>query len=347
MPVLTKGDLVSALRSVTKTGPTGKGKSKPNRLVTLVKEVDSTKGAYEQSVRDYMSCVLRPDLYTAKIPSIFPVPSHLCQTKGTSYLTTNATGNLVVALVPHLVANILVYNNNVALTEASSWTAGSITTTTPASINNYHAQFRVVGAWLKCEYLEPSNTRKGIIAAGFLHYNAFSGAGILPSGFTNDALRDQPGVATLNASTNPKAWARYVPLDPSYLSFASGSVSGSYPCCAWSLSGGAPSSVVAVTYRVVYEIIPLPQYTDLLVPTLGPAGDSSKAITSMASQPTSGSGSSPSLGEKIGTAIRDAGKKISDNAQDLVMGLVSDKIKTYTEVIVPPAKGGTVTVRRR
>lgn len=332
--------VLNVLKSVAKSGVTDKGKRKPQKVVRLLQDVAGNSERYTQAMKDYMSCVLRPDLFTAKIPSVFPVPSHLCQAKGTQYLTTNASGNLAVALVPHLTGGILMYNNTASYTEAAAWNTGGPAQIIPAIINNYHANFRVVGAWLKAEYLEPTNTRKGIISCGFMPYNPFSGAGLLPNGFTNDALRDQPGVETYNASTTPRAWGRYTPIDPTSLVFSSGSFAGNYPAVAWCLTGGAATSTVSVSYRVVYEIIPLPQYTDLLVPTLGPTGDPIEAVSKLAPVPTAGSGTEPSsLGLKLGSLVRDAGKKVRERIEDVVYGLVSDKVTDYTVRIAVPAMG--------
>lgn len=333
-------DLVRVLKSVAKSGVTDKGKRKPQKVVRLLQDVAGSKERYSQAMKDYVACVLRPDLYTAKIPSLFPVPSHLCQAKGTQYLTTNSAGCLALALAPHQTTGILTYNNTSSYAEASAWNAGGPTSIIPAIINSYHANFRVVGAWLKVEYLEPSNTRKGIIACGFLPYSPFAGGGLLPNGFTNDALRDQPGIETYNASTTPRAWGRYTPIDPTSLVFSSGSFAGSYPSVAWCLTGGVASSTVSVSYRVVYEIVPLPQYTDLLVPTLGPSGDPVEAVSKLATAPTAGSGTEPStLGLKLGALARNTGKKIRDQAEDFVYGVVADKVADYTNWTPVPAKG--------
>lgn len=298
-----------------------------------MQQAKDAKTAYNGAIREYAACVLRPDLYTAKIPSLFPIPTHLCQTKGVQYLTTNATGNICIGLLPHRVANTLVYNNSASYTETSTWLAGSWSEAVPAAINTYSTQFRVVAAWMKVEYLEPALTRKGVITCGFMPYSPFAGG----VAFTNDALRDQPGVQAYNASTTPKAWGRYVPIDPSSLVFYSGTLTGTQPTIAWCLTGGAANSSVAVAYRIVYEIVPAPQYTDLLVPTKGPQGDPNDAVVKLASAPTSGTGDLSS-GGSFAMKFKEGAKGLREHMEEYAYSAAADKLRAYADTIVRPQR---------
>lgn len=293
------------------TGPTGKGKRKPEKLKQARVAAVENEERLKLDTLDYMTCVLRPDLYTAKIPSMFPIPSTTAQTKGVSYFTANASGNFAAFLRPHNLGGSLVTYSAAALGEGVVWQTTTAVVSVPASILNYTSQFRLVGAYLKIDVLEPSLTRKGILTAGYLPYSPDN-----PK-FTNDTLRDQPGVETVNAASTPKQWARYVPLDSYSLQF-SNTYSG--PCLAVCLSGGAAGTQIALGYRMVYEFVPNGDVTDLLVPTLSKPQDPHKALSVVQTAPTSGSWM-PDL-----NPLKDY---IKDNVKDLVkagVATVSEKL---------------------
>lgn len=318
MQVIPAASLAKMLKAVRKPGPTGKGKRKTQKVEQLRVVSKEALDQYNEANLDYISCVLRPDLYTAKIPSPFPVPSHVCQSKGTIYVNANATGNLGIVLAPSNLATMITVVNGPTLGEGVVWNTATSASSTPASINGYSAKARVVGAWIKAECLEPDLTRKGVISAGFLPYNPMQS----PSGttFTNDSLRDQPGVATYNASQVAKCWARYIPLDPADLTFDT-NYSNQDSTCVWSLSGGPANTQVAITYRVVHEIIPLPSQTDLLCPTLGDIGDPVAVIKMAANAATCGSSQFPG-GAEIGQ-FKDA---VLQAAAGKVVGKVAESV---------------------
>lgn len=119
------------------------------------------------------------------------------------------------------------------------------------------------------------NVRTGTAVAGFLPYDPMSGA----YSFTADSLRDQPGVITYTLSTHNKVRTIYVPMDPTWTAFASKGVTPgtAYPTLVVAIFNaidGTNAHALNISYRVVYEYIPLPSETDLLIPTESPAGSS-------------------------------------------------------------------------
>jgi len=116
-------------------------------------------------------------------------------------------------------------------------------------------------------------TRQGVLTAVYMPYNVTNNSNV-----TCDALRDQPGSLTVNAAINPSIKVTYTPVDPSAFTFTGQSVdpannnqassSQTTPCLVIVGMGLAAGSQLSVQYRVVYEIIPTPSMTDLLMPTI-------------------------------------------------------------------------------
>lgn len=271
-------------QSQKKPGPTKKARANPRKLAKLGANALSTRKQLKQAELDYIKCVLRPDLYTAKIPSLFPVPSHLSQWKGTFYSTTNATGCFYVYMYPWCNNSTPInYCNAAGLGEGVGFSTVTQTSYGNPSWTGYAGNFRIVGAWLKLSILTSNMNRQGILNAAYIPYSPNSSA------FTFDTIRDQPGCDSYNASEIADVWCRYIPLDPSALAFTT--LTGSAPpALVAAVSGAYPNSQVAITYRVVAEIIPAANYTDLLVPTIGPSGSGESALQKIVSAPSSGSG---------------------------------------------------------
>lgn len=251
-------------------GPTNKGVRKPNKLAKLEGMARDLQVRHTEADLDYLKCLLRPDLYTAKAPSTVPVLSHVTQTKGVNYVAASATGTLGLVLAPW--ADVGMFQTSTVgigeglVLNAATWIQG-----TAASGVGFQTRRRVVGAYLKVTCLTPDLNRTGVLSVGYYADNC-----ILTGGFTPDSLRDLETTATVYLNDRVSAQAIYLPLDPRSYAFQAPNVdldgvaginSGHAPTIAAIVTGAVANAQFAVTYRVVHEIIPLGNYTDLLVPT--------------------------------------------------------------------------------
>jgi len=257
-------------------GPTIKALEKSRKLDKAVEKAIARREDYSADELQYMLCLTRPDLYTAKIPSLYPVPSFVTHCKALTYVTATSAGNAVLVLMPHNDTAPLYYTPAAGTTQptetggfgAFTW---SVSPSSPTA--SYAARRRVVGAYIKVTSMSPAMTRQGVLTAVYMPYNVTNNSNV-----TCDSLRDQPGSLTVNAAINPSIKVTYTPVDPSSFTFTGQSVdpanntqassSQTTPCLVVACMGLAAGSQLSVQYRVVYEIIPTPSMTDLLMPTI-------------------------------------------------------------------------------
>lgn len=205
-----------------------------------------------------------------------PIPSCLCQCKGTVYATSGATlGFLKVVLCPYTDNGVLQISNSDAITEATPFPSWAGTTSVVSPTNTYSVQRRVVGAILEVEAIASDLSRTGLITASYLPYNPNTS----PSapGFNFDSLRDQPGTQTYALNKRTRARTTFLPYDPTYYIFGQPNVGAGahYPSLVVAVAGATNGTVgqqFRISYRVVYEYVPVPTMTDLLVTTQGPQG---------------------------------------------------------------------------
>ena len=261
----------------TELGPTSKANKHPAKMAKLEQAYLSRKEALTNEEAEYLRCLLRPDLYTAKIPSAMPVPTHVSQTKGVLYRSTNDNGCLVVSLRPQYDNQMLCIVDEANLNETYPH-LGQLTNAMIAqsSIENHAQSRRVVGAYLEVIALEPALNRKGVLTLANIPFDVLSAT----QGWSYDGIRDQPTARTVNVAETPRAAAVYTPLDPSALVFTwpSTAVGTGYPGVVALIAGAGKNANFAIKFRVVHEVIPSSTYTDLLVPTVGPRGAPEKAV---------------------------------------------------------------------
>jgi len=270
-------DVPRNLRAATvPLGPTIKALEKSRKFDKALEKAIARHEEYGTDELQYMLCLTRPDLYTAKIPSLYPVPSFVTHCKALTYVTATSSGNVALVLMPHNDTAPLYYTPAAGTTQptetggfgAFTW---SVSSSSPTAA--YAARRRVVGAYLKVTSMSPAMTRQGVLTAVYMPYNVTNNSNV-----TCDALRDQPGSLTVNAAINPSIKVTYTPVDPSSFTFTGQSVdpanntqastSQTTPCLVIAGMGLAAGSQLSVQYRVVYEIIPTPSMTDLLMPTI-------------------------------------------------------------------------------
>ena len=282
---ISRGAIIEAPKSlrlrVENGGVTAKGAAKPEKLARLLAKAQSeheklTKGQY-----DYMACVLRPDLYSAKIPSLFPVPSFVTSVKGTTYVNTSTTGTLAVRLMPHMDTSVLTACNAGANlpSETMSWNNYIYSAISPAIASptaTAATRRRVVGGFMKITVLTPAMNRQGLLSMAFLPWDP-----AVSTNTTADTVRDWPGSRTVNIADTTSLKGIYLPLDPNSLNYNGINTNPSenqgsnlnFPCVVGFVSGAVASTPVAIEYRIVYEMIPMGNLTDLLDMTTAASAD--------------------------------------------------------------------------
>jgi len=282
---------------------------------TLRNDAVDNKRALREEELQYIMSVLRPDLYSAKIPSVLPIPTSLAATKNTLYFSTNASGCVVGALTPHADAGVFVYNNGSLVSEPTTWGSltGSITSGATAVYGNCFSR-RVVSAYLEVQCLTSDANRSGLLTIGFLPFNCFTA-----SNFTFDTLRDQPSTKVVNLAKEPSSRCIYVPIDPSALVFT-GNTSGvgltaaNFPCIAFGITGGAASTNIVARYRIVHEFVPIANLTDLCAPSLARASKNPDQSIALAAQ----TAQSYNMGNSISSVLKNIAQEVSSFGIDLV-----------------------------
>jgi hypothetical protein len=262
----------SGKNSLQQVGPTSRGLRNPRKLDKLGKAAQESHAAQHDAAIEYLKCLIRPDLYTARVPNPLPVYTCLCQSKGTFYLTPNAQGNLVVALRPTADAGaVLAFTSDATLTESSplSGLTWSIVAGTTPPTSSVAQSRRIVGAFLEIEDLAPDMYRTGILSAAFLPYS------YTVANMTYDTVRDQQGCLTSGANSKPVLRTFWRPYDTVYTEFSTPGVgiASQEPTLFALISGAVTASSVnqiRVSYRVIYEFVPKPGQTDLLIAQKGP-----------------------------------------------------------------------------
>lgn len=251
--------------------------AKSKSLVNL--SANRAQHRFNSAEEAYLKLVKKPLTAPAvKIPSPYPIATHLSQTKSTYTMNTSATGYLVAVLKPHADASML-FTATMAggnpIVDATVFQSLTFAGTCVSSIQGYAIKRRVVAAYLSAESLASDNNRIGIMTAAYMPYN------VITSGVTNiDSLRDQPKSITVNLAKRPKASVRYSPLDLSCLEFLplTSSLNGTVmtatdvdaPCLVIYISSSNPNSPIVLNLRVIHEIIPQGSVTDILNPEIGP-----------------------------------------------------------------------------
>lgn len=250
---------IRKIRYGSARGWTDKANRKSQKKDALVKTAQKAKEQLTQDELEYLQCVLDPSLYTAKIPSIFGVPSAICQAKGTIYYTVPGQ-TFAFQLMPWSDSQIGGYSTAITEAGALNSVAWNYNVVGPLSSSNANLR-RVVGAYLKLNVLAPDMTRSGLISIG--------NTPTIANTYTMDGFRDQPNVQTVNCVSQTSAKAIMLPHDPSYLIYGNVGVGPNniQPTILATLTGYPAGATVSVSYRVVYEFIPTSAYTDLIPPT--------------------------------------------------------------------------------
>lgn len=282
---ISRGAIIEAPKSlklrVDNEGVTAKGAVKPEKLARLLAKAQNEHEKLTKEQYDYMACVLRPDLYSAKIPSLFPVPSFVTSVRGTTYVNTSTSGTLVVRLMPHMDTSVLTACNAGANlpSETTTWNNYMYNAITPAIASptaTSATRRRVVGGFVKITVLTPAMSRQGLLSMGFLPWDP-----AVSTNTTADTLRDWPGSRTVNIAETTSLKGIYLPLDPNSLNYNGINTNPSenqgsnlnFPCVLGFISGAVASTPVAIEYRVVYEMIPMGNLTDLLNMTTAASSD--------------------------------------------------------------------------
>lgn len=177
----------------------------------------------------------------------------------------------LIMLCPHADQHILKIANADTITETTPWNTTTFASSVPSSCYGSALLRRVVGAYVEVEGVAPDMVRTGTMVGAYLPYSAQS------TGVVFDTLRDQPGSSTLAIRDSVSARVFYLPYDPSYFEFGDpdSTVKGGFPSLCIAVSGatnGTTGQSLRISYRVIYEIVPHPSKTDLLVTTRGPVG---------------------------------------------------------------------------
>lgn len=261
-------------RRTPKKAPDSVRRAPPRVVVSRSEATNLTTAA------EYLKCLVEPENYTSKIPNPVPLSTHVCQAKGCVSLTTNADGFLVGWVNPHS-SNLLTYTTAGVITDSTALAGLTYTSISPSPIVGMGFRRRVVACVANVEVLSPNMTRRGLLTGSFLLYQPST-----MTGLTIDAIRDMPDTLTVNAAKQSSIRVLYKPFDPACSDFNvdNSGINNAYPSLFFAVSGAEPNSTVMIKLRAVIEVVPVPSYADLLMPTTGPIGspnDISRAVATV------------------------------------------------------------------
>lgn len=245
-----------------------------NKFMEITKAFNSITAMQESK---YILSLINPFQHRlTKIPSEFPIPTSSFSIRHNFNLTTNASGNVALAYSPFFLAvsgatnSSLAVNNDVSLTgsASSNFFLGLAAGQVPPA--NFYSRYRLVSAGLKITFTSSELNSTGFCTVGI----DFVDAGVTSVGIANTVLA-QYGDFSLIENTyfkDSKATRsgdslqlNYIPLDSSYLDFASPGVGRTAFQFLAYVAGAQASTVVArVDIVANYEGTVANGFTDFL-----------------------------------------------------------------------------------
>lgn len=244
------------------------------RLISTIPTKNKFQADQKRLQDEYLKCLLNPFKYTAKAPSIMPIPTASSQLY--HFTTVDLTGKVQTAffLDPYSdtsgVLNVAKADstpdfNTVAISSIAT-TYGANQGTNPLGSN--HAGRRIVAAAMRIRVEGPPTQVTGNLTYG-QHFGLKAGAS---SNTTAVNLRKEPNVYNVAITPGLVVEVHWAPTDPTSYNFTQNDEpnGSSVPrLVPFVIATGLSSTMTfAVEVRIVYEYSPLLTAIDIAMPTL-------------------------------------------------------------------------------